>query len=201
MPKPSRNKKELPCSDAQLVKRCSEHRDKKAFEILYEKYFPLALGTAIKYTKDQETSQEIVATVFATLWEKMPHTHIRAFNAYLHSMTRNECMAYLRRQQSERSLKKNYPKSDFYGQEFMENEGYQRLLNAGISIEDALHKAIQNLSERQRTCIDLFYFQKKTYKEISALTGFTLKEVKSYLQNGKRNLRIAMEHIFRQLNL
>jgi RNA polymerase sigma-70 factor (ECF subfamily) len=58
-------------------------------------------------------------------------------------------------------------------------------------IENVL-RAMENLNPEQKRCIDLLYLQQKSYKEVSELTGYDLKKVKSYIQNGKRNLKIML---------
>jgi RNA polymerase sigma-70 factor (ECF subfamily) len=55
-----------------------------------------------------------------------------------------------------------------------------------------LEKCINQLKDEQRNCIVLFYLQNKSYVEVAEITGYTMKEVKSFLQNGKRNLKILM---------
>ena len=71
-------------------------------------------------------------------------------------------------------------------------------IDPGLDLENAirkeehlteLEKAIEKLSAEQKTCIQLFYLQDKSYKEVVDITGFTMKQVKSYIQNGKRKLR------------
>jgi RNA polymerase sigma-70 factor (ECF subfamily) len=57
----------------------------------------------------------------------------------------------------------------------------------------ALERCMEKLTEVQRQSVDLFYLKEKCYKEIAVITGFTLNDVKSYIQNGKRNLKICLE--------
>jgi RNA polymerase sigma-70 factor (ECF subfamily) len=56
-----------------------------------------------------------------------------------------------------------------------------------------LEKGLENLDEEQRICLKMFYLEKKSYQEITEFTGYDLNKVKSYIQNGKRNLKIFME--------
>ena len=56
-----------------------------------------------------------------------------------------------------------------------------------------LEKAIEELNEDQRKCIELFYLKEKSYNDIVDLTGYTMNEVKSFIQNGKRNLKIKLD--------
>ena len=69
------------------------------------------------------------------------------------------------------------------GYSFIEKEQHFQLLETAISA----------LNREQKTCITLFYLQKKSYIEITAATGYSLLEVKSYIQNGKRNLKNSLD--------
>ena len=68
-------------------------------------------------------------------------------------------------------------------QELLENERTYSLLES----------AIEELNEEQKQCVILFYLQKKSYNEVSEQTGYSLLQVKSYIQNGKRNLKLLLE--------
>jgi RNA polymerase sigma-70 factor (ECF subfamily) len=56
-----------------------------------------------------------------------------------------------------------------------------------------LEICIEKLAHEQKACVKMFFFQQKCYKDITVLTGFDLNKVKSFIQNGKRNLKICME--------
>jgi RNA polymerase sigma-70 factor (ECF subfamily) len=56
-----------------------------------------------------------------------------------------------------------------------------------------LKKCLEELSNEQKRCIELFYYKEKCYKEISDITNYDIKKVKSYMQNGKRNLKNCLE--------
>jgi RNA polymerase sigma-70 factor (ECF subfamily) len=56
-----------------------------------------------------------------------------------------------------------------------------------------MNDALKELSPEQRQCVTLFYLQKKSYQEISDETRFTMMQVKSHIQNGKRNLKLMIE--------
>ena len=53
--------------------------------------------------------------------------------------------------------------------------------------------SLEELNPEQKQCLILFYLEKKSYQEISENTGFSLMQVKSYIQNGKRNLKILLD--------
>jgi len=58
---------------------------------------------------------------------------------------------------------------------------------------EILHESLVNLNKDQSICIDLFYLQKLSYREIENKTGLTFQQIKSNIQNGKRNLRLMLE--------
>jgi RNA polymerase sigma factor (sigma-70 family) len=57
----------------------------------------------------------------------------------------------------------------------------------------ALERCLDKLTTAQKQSISLFYLEEKCYKDIADTTGYTMNEVKSYIQNGKRNLKICLE--------
>jgi RNA polymerase sigma-70 factor (ECF subfamily) len=60
----------------------------------------------------------------------------------------------------------------------------------GIDLKlEQLEMAMKILGEEQKQCIELFYLQEKSYKEVTEITGFSMNQVKSFIQNGKRNLK------------
>lgn len=72
-----------------------------------------------------------------------------------------------------------------------ENEDPDPLKNESI-LKD-LEEALKHLNKEQKTCIRMFYLEKKSYQGIAKETGFSMLQVKSYIQNGKRNLRLLLE--------
>jgi len=180
-------------SDEELVAKYSTTRDNKAFGILYKRYSHLVFGSALKYMKDEETARDMVAQVFEKLYRKLPEVNVQNFKSYVYGSVRNECIARLRKIKSERKKKDNYSLDENIAGTFMENEGMLRLLKSSESVEEKIADAIEALSEEQKLCVTLFFFDKKSYKEIVEMTDFDLKQVKSYLQNGKRNLRNTLE--------
>jgi len=86
----------------------------------------------------------------------------------------------------------------------MENGSFFTLLDGDQSDDEeasALAFCMNELSEEQRRSIEYFYYHDKSYADIVTLTGFTLDKVKSYIQNGKRNLKNCVRRILEvQLN-
>jgi len=118
---------------------------------------------------------------------------VKSFKSYLYAVSRNECIAKLRKRKSEANKLAGYRYTEKAEIDFVENDKMASLIDGEPSMETTMENAVQLLGDEQRTCIYLFFYENKSYREISDKTGYSEKQVKSYLQNGKRNLRIMLE--------
>jgi RNA polymerase sigma factor (sigma-70 family) len=152
---------------------------------LYGKYMPLVFGVCLKYLKDEEIAKDAVMGVFEELITKAKQHEVKQFRSWLYVLARNYCLMQLRA-----GKKMEVVNLD----DFME---FTPILHPDDNNREAaltaLEKCMEHLSAPQQQSVDLFYLKEKCYKEITELTGFTLNEVKSYIQNGKRNLKICLE--------
>lgn len=168
----------------------SEYRNTGDLELLgnlYENYMPLVYGLCLKYFKDEEKSRDAVMQIFEELIQKLRIHEVVNFKSWLYTLARNHCLMAIRS-----SSKHDFVAIDEY---FMESELVLHLNKEEIP-EDRLilmEECMKTLSEEQRISLNLFYLEQKCYKEVSDLTGFDLKKVKSFIQNGKRNLKICIE--------
>jgi RNA polymerase sigma factor (sigma-70 family) len=76
--------------------------------------------------------------------------------------------------------------------ETYDDNNKQRHIDKDLLLQD-MEQALEQLNPEQRQCIMLFYLEKRSYQEIAEHTGYSLLQVKSYIQNGKRNLKIMLE--------
>jgi len=155
--------------------------------ILYERYMPVVFGLCLKYFKDEEQSKDAVMQIFEELVKKLKIHEVSNFKSWLYTLARNHCLMIIR----------SSSKHEFVSIEenFMENDAFVHL-DIDETRESKLHameKCIEQLPSEQKDTINLFYLEQKCYKEVSDITGFDLNKVKSYIQNGKRNLKICIE--------
>jgi len=127
--------------------------------------------------------------IFESLVEKLKAHRVANFKSWLYMVTKNHCLMLLRSYSSYARLKERI----FYNSlsEIMEiNDQMHPLFKDDPDVMTAnLNKALGKLKAEQGNCIRLMYLENKSYKEIAEITGYTLKEVKSHIQNGKRNLK------------
>ncbi len=149
---------------------------------LYERYAHLVLGVCFKYLKDAEAAKDATQQIFIKLLEDLKRFEIVHFKAWLMQVTRNFCLMQLR--QSIPVVNNVVPLPDN-----MEFEEEMHPLPEREVLLDQLEAAVEALNAEQRTCISLFYQHKMTYSSIAVKTGYTVMEVKSHIQNGRRNLK------------
>ncbi len=168
----------------------AEYRSTGDLELLgklYEQYMPLVFGLCLKYFRDEEQSKDAVMQIFEELVKKLRVHEVTNFKAWLYTLSRNHCLMVLRSSSKHEMLS--------IDENFMENEAFVHL-NLEDNTEEKLSimaKCIEDLPSEQKVSINLFYMEQKCYKEVADQTGFELNKVKSYIQNGKRNLKICIE--------
>ncbi len=154
---------------------------------LYQRYMELVYGVCLKYFKDSERSKDAVMSIFEALVEKLKLHEVNNFKSWLHTLTRNYCLMQLR---TPRNLK-----TTEFNPDYMHLEETVHL-NGVLEKEEQfvkLEKCMQTLSEEQKKTVELFYLQQKCYDEIAEITGYEWNKVRSYIQNGRRNLKNCME--------
>lgn len=178
-------------SDAQLISEFSSTGDLEILGELYSGYLHLVYGVCLKYLKNREESQDAVMQIFEKLITDLPKQKIDNFRNWLHVVTRNFCLMKLRADKSQ-ELKLREWSSD--PGNFMENgSGLHPIDRDDIDTDTALADCIEKLKDEQKECIRQFYYENRSYSEIASNLGFDEKKVKSYLQNGKRNLKLCLE--------
>lgn len=178
------NKKQ---DDAALISEYKHSGNMDALGILYNKYMHLVYGVCFNYFKNEEQSKDAVMQIFEELVQKLMIHEVQNFKSWLHVLTRNYCLMALRK-----SAKINTISIE---ETFVENTDFVHLDidNTKETQFVVMEKCLETLSEEQRKSVDLFYLQEKCYKEVADITGYDLLKVKSYIQNGKRNLKLCIE--------
>ncbi|MCD7935951.1 MAG: sigma-70 family RNA polymerase sigma factor [Tannerellaceae bacterium] len=175
-------------TDEELLQTYCTSGDSEYFGELYNRYIPLIYGVCLKYLKDPDDAEDAVMEIFEHLLPRVANYEIRGFKTWVYSVARNHCLQILRKDQPEIFV-------DFTTH-VMESDEVLHLLNEDGPDEErmaALNRCIEKLPEHQRTSIVLFFMEELSYVEIVEKTGYALSKVKSYIQNGKRNLAICIK--------
>ena len=159
---------------------------------LYSRYVPLVYGLCLKYLRQREEAEDAVNNIYEELTRKIHKYRIENFKTWLYSVAKNHCLQAIRKEK-DRVFEEIDPR-------IMESDEFEYLLDVDEDKqkEDALKYCLTTLTEEQRQCIVHFFFYDFSYADIVDKTGFVLNKVKSYIQNGKRNLKIC---ILKQLRI
>jgi RNA polymerase sigma-70 factor (ECF subfamily) len=176
---------ELP--DQELVKLFKTSGDMEVLAVLYQRYMDLIYGVCVKYLKNTETAKDAVMQIFEELVEKLQRHEVDNFKSWLYTLAKNYCLMQLR---TPKNLKTIEFKTDI-----MHSEEEVHLNGVMLKEENLqkMERCLQTLSAEQKVSVELFYLQNKCYKEIADETGLEWNKVRSYIQNGRRNLKICME--------
>ena len=159
------------------------------FGELYNRYIPLIYGLCLKYLQEEVKAQDAVMQLFEDLLPKLSRYEIREFRTWIYSVAKNHCFQLLRKENPEIA-------TDF-DQQFVETYDILHLLDKEETSDDArtaaLKHCMEKLPEPQQRCILSFFMEEMSYADIMEQTGYQLKSVKSYIQNGKRNLKSCIE--------
>jgi len=173
-------------SDDELLKQFKETANQEVLGQLYSRYIPLVYGLCLKYLQQIEDAEDAVIGLYEELSQKIQRYQIDNFKTWIYSTAKNYCLQILRKE------KKNYfEEIDIQN---MESDEFEHLIDVedDKEKEDALNYCLEKLSDEQQQCIMLFFFENFSYTDIVEKKGFELSKVKSYIQNGKRNLKTCI---------
>lgn len=178
-------------SDSELINLYKEKGDKQVVGVLYKRYTGFVFAVCMKYLQNRDSGSDAVMQIFENLFDDLKHHSVSNFKSWLYTVAKNHCLQQIRKDKHEKGRVVDFAKN---AEVFMENKpdfhpDGEEVLEIKLT---NLEQALCNIPPEQRECIELFYLQQKSYKEVSEITGYTLNEVKSFIQNGKRNLKISL---------
>ncbi len=173
-------------SDEDVLKVGVSASAKKAWGELYRRYAALCLGLCIKYLREREAAKDASSEIFVRLRDDMQKQKIENFRAWFYVYAKNHCLGILRKQQSTERKRAEVEETFAFRAKAEYDFGNEIQLSA-------MQSALADLKPDQRNCISEFYLARQTYEEVAEKLNYTIKQVKSHLQNGRRNLRLIME--------
>lgn len=171
-------------SDEELLQLYRSSGNNQWLGVLLQRYTLLLLGVGMKYLKDKTAAEDAVQQVFLKSLTHLPQEEIQNFKGWLYILMRNHCLQQLR--------DKHYMADDSILQNIGDEKADIEELKWKDQTLEHIKTALHELNEEQRNTIEMFYLQKLSYQQITDRTGFSFQQVKSYIQNGKRNLKLIL---------
>lgn len=177
-------------TDPELLDLYQSKKDLEALGALYKRYMILVYGLCMKYLKNRQDAQDAVMQIFETLVKDALRFEIRSFKSWLYGVSRNHCLMKLRYEKAENNRLDKFS-ADFFMEINDDMHPVEKADDPDVQVH--LKDCMENLKKEQRLCVELFYYQQRCYKEIADELSFNENQVKSNIQNGKRNLKICLE--------
>jgi RNA polymerase sigma-70 factor (ECF subfamily) len=179
-------------TDGELIQEFKVSGDLDILGRLYESYIDLVYGVCLKYLQNREDARDGVTSIFEKLIVEIPKHEIENFKSWLYVSSKNHCLMKIRSDKSETARWEKWKNEQSL---FVETEQTMHPIDEEDQfLNKTLQECIKQLKGQQQECIHLFYFENRSYKEISKSLKLDEKKVKSFIQNGKRNLKICIEN-------
>jgi len=174
-------------TDQELLERFYADRDNQWLGILLERYTLLLLGVCMKYLKNEEQARDSVQQIFLKAITELQKYKVEYFKSWIYMVAKNHCLMQLRDKPGKNTIEVR----DSIPAETIETDKESLLLNE--KTYEYMDEALKELNADQQLCVTLFYMEKKSYQQIADQTGYSMMQVKSHIQNGKRNMRLLIE--------
>lgn len=180
--------------DKELLTKFYSDGDNRWLGILLKRYTMLLLGVCIKYLKDEEEAKDAVQQIFLKVITELPKYKVDFFKSWLYMIAKNLCLMRIRDRHGRIPVELT---DKFVAYEELNTRTEMLEKDKTLSL---IEEGLQELNDEQKLCVKLFYFDQKSYQQITDITGYQLSQVKSYIQNGKRNLKLIVERKKEKVN-
>lgn len=175
-------------SEQELLRLFYSERNNEYLGALLHRYTLLLFGVCMKYLKNEEEARDAVQQIFLKVITELQRYKVEYFKSWLYMVAKNHCLMKIRSVQGKRELEL---KDEITG--FAEDGDHVHQLKEKDLTLSLMNESLEELNKEQKDCVTLFYLEKRSYQEIAESTGYSLMQVKSHIQNGKRNLKILLE--------
>lgn len=178
--------------DKELLNNFYKDHNNEWLGILFPRYTLLLLGVCMKYLSNEEDAKDAVQQVFLKAINELHKYKVEFFKSWIYMITKNYCLMKLRE-----SGKKFVELSKDLSDRLNDTDDNKYVAGKETTLTE-MEQALSQLNKEQQQCISLFYLEKRSYQEITTITGFTMMQVKSNIQNGKRNLKLALQKVLQK---
>lgn len=181
--------------DEELISKYRFSHDNSYLGELFLRYIPYVFGVSLSILKNQREAEELTMTVYNKISSDLKRVEVKNFSTWLHQLVKNLCNTEVRKKSAVEGESKNILIEELTHDDDGMYINTSESMSSNEKIDtNSLRLAINTLNENQKICIDLFYIQNKSYQEVADITGFSINQVKTNIQNGKRLLKTYLEN-------
>ena len=174
-------------TDAELLQNFYNDHDNQWLGILLPRYTLLLLGVCMKYLKNEEDAKDSVQQIFLKVINELHKYKVAYFKSWIYMIAKNHCLMKIR---GNKNIPLELTEQILPAEELHDEKN--NLIEKDRLLTNML-ESIKQLNAEQQQCVTLFYLEKKSYAEVAEITGYSMLQVKSHLQNGKRKLKLLMK--------
>ncbi len=178
-------------SDEDIILQYKSTLDNHYVGVLYERYAHIIFGICLKYLKNRHDAEDVMVEIYEKLEITLIQKEVGKFRNWLFVMVKNYCVSKLRSLQTETKRRQSY-KDYVKHLTLQENDFTEIDENCTILEEGQLAALVATLPHKQKICVASFYFENKSYKDIAEYLGESVGKIRSYIQNGRRNLKLML---------
>lgn len=178
-------------TDLELIAEFKQTANNELLAPLFERYAHLVLGVCVKYLKDEDDAQDALMQIFKKLIADLKKHSIDNFKAWLHTVAKNYCLMQLRTNKNIQQKQIELYKNEHTFMEMQTLDHPSTAESKEMALQE-MEEALKQLNAEQKMCVELFYLQELSYQQIANKTGYSVNNVKSFIQNGKRNMKLIM---------
>lgn len=180
-------------TDEDLIADFKQSGNKNVFADLFKNHVTGIYGTCLFYLHDKDEAKDAVMSIFEKVMAEIQKSDIKNFKGWLSFVVRNHCISLIRKKNTTLKNAKSYYDFEYSDANYETETKIESVTDE--SMFQYLQECLPKLKESQRKCIELFYLKNMSYQQICELTGYETNEVKSYIQNGKRKLKLLIEEL------
>ena len=159
-----------------------DNRRDEAIAALLPQYRRKVFGLAYSYLRNRDAAEDVTQEVFIKIWRAFASYDGRAsLSTWIYTITRNASLSALRTQRPHASL------SDPDVMAEVDSTGETSGADASVDAASLL-KMVDQLPEKQRQVVMLFYMQEQSHEEVAAMLAMPTGTVKTLLHRARARL-------------
>jgi len=168
---------------------------KDLFRLLVRRHERAVYGMGMSFFRNKEDACDFTQEVFLKAYRSLSRFEGRSrFSTWLYKIAYNTAINEVNRRKEYHSLAEEDAE---VADTRTETQAYSSPERTAIrnAAKEAVHAALEELPERFRVCVDLYFFYDRSYQEIEAITGFPVNTIKSHVFRAKKLLREKLEKL------
>lgn len=180
-------------SDQQLLSLFKKDKDIAVLGELYNRYIDMVMGLSLKYLQNVHDSEDAVMEIFEVIVRRLPNHDVENFKSWLYKVSSNHCLDILRKKKRTSEKDKDIQLMQSSQKERLDNSWMSEEMDEKELLLNSMEDCIEQLDLKQQECVKMFYLEKKSYEVVSQTLEISWSQTRSFIQNGRRNLKKCME--------